>query len=88
MAELLNRFGRRLARLSGLEIDYPVGRAGTGFRAQLASDTVEGLDTARLRYFLVEDDQGQRFPATITRVCRTAEDGRLSCITGVVVARG
>jgi hypothetical protein len=88
VAELLNRFGRRIARLSTLEIDYPVGREGTRFRARLASDTLEGLDTARLRYFWVQDENGQRFPAMIDQVTRLPEDGRVSCIGGVVVAGG
>jgi hypothetical protein len=86
MAELLNRFGRRIARLSALEIDYPVGRAGTRFQARLASDTLEGLDTARLRFFWVEDEAGQRFPAMIDQVSRLPEDSRVTCIAGVVVA--
>ena len=87
MTQLLNRFGRRLARLSVLEIDYPVGRAGTRFRARLASDALEGLDTTRARFFVVEDEHGQRFPAMIDQVDRLPEDGRIACIAGVVVAR-
>jgi len=88
VAALLNRFGRRIARLSTLEIDYPVSREGTRFRAQLASDTLEGLDTTRLRYFCVQDDSGQRFPAMLDQVTRLPEDGRVTCIGGVVVAGG
>jgi len=88
VAELLNRFGRRIARLSTLEIDYPVGREGSRFRARLASDTLEGLDTTRLRYFCVQDEAGQRFPAMIDQVTRLPEDSRVSCIGGVVVASG
>ena len=87
MTELLNRFGRRIARLSELDIDYPVGRAGTRFRARLASDALEGLDTTRVRFFVVEDEHGQRFPAIIDEVNRLPEDGRIACIAGVVVAR-
>jgi hypothetical protein len=86
MAELLNRFGRRIARLTTLEIDYPVVRAGTRFRARLASDTLEGLDTTRLRFFWVADESGQRFPAMIDHVSRLPEDSRVTCIGGVVVA--
>jgi len=86
VAELLNRFGRRIARLEALEIAYPVGREGTRFRAQLASDTLEGLDTTRLRFFLVQDESGQRFPAMIDSVTVLAEDPRVSIVCGVVVA--
>jgi len=88
VAELLNRFGRRIALLMELEIDYPVGRGGTRFRARLASDALEGLDTQRLRFFLVEDDSGQRFPAMIDKLARLPEDGRITSIGGVVVAGG
>jgi hypothetical protein len=88
VAELLNRFGRRIARLSALEIAYPVGREGTLFRATLASDTLEGLDPMMLRYFVVQDQSGQRYPATIERVERATDDGRVSYIRGVVVAGG
>lgn len=87
MAELLDRFGRRIARLTALEIDYPVRRSGTRFRACLPSDTLEGLDTTRLRFFWVEDEGGQRFPALIEQVSRTPQDSRVTCISGVIVAR-
>ena len=86
MAELLNRFGRRIARLTELEIAYPVGREGARFRARLASDTLAGLDTTRLRFFLVQDDNGQRFAAMIDHVAPMPDDGRVSIIGGVVVA--
>ena len=88
MAELLNRFGRRIARLSALEIAYPVGREGTLFRASLASDTLQGLDPMRLRFFVVQDQSGQRYPATIERMERALDDDRISHISGVVVAGG
>jgi len=88
VAALLNRFGRRIARLTELEIAYPVGREGTRFRARLASDTLEGLDTSRLRFFLVQDDGGQRFPAMIENVASCPEDARVSIVVGVVVAGG
>jgi len=86
--ELLNRFGRRIALLDALEIEYPVGRGGTRFRARLASDPLEGLDTARLRYFLIEDAHGRRFPAMIDQLDRCPEDARITSIGGVVVAGG
>lgn len=88
MAELLNRFGRRIGTLTALQIDYPVGRSGTRFQARLASDALEGLNTNQLRFFVVQDDSGQRFPAMIERVARLPEDGRVTSISGVVVAGG
>ena len=88
MAELLNRFGRRIGLLTALEIAYPVGRSGSRFQARMASDALEGLDTSRLGFFLVEDDSGKRYPAMIDQVGRLPEDGRLTGIGGVVVAGG
>src|SRR6185295_11330660 len=88
VAELLNRFGRRIGVLTALEIDYPVGRDGARFQARLASDALEGLDTNRLRFFLVQDESGKRFPAMIDGVVRLPEDGRVTTISGVVVAGG
>lgn len=88
MAHLLNRFGRRIGVLTALEIDYPVGREGARFRARVASDALEGLDTNRLRFFLVQDESGQRFPAMIDDLARLPEDGRVTTISGVVVAGG
>jgi hypothetical protein len=88
VALLLNRFGRRIGVLTALEIDYPVGREGTRFRAQLASDALEGLDPHRLRFFLVQDDSGKRFPAMIEHIARLPEDARVTSIAGVVVAGG
>lgn len=88
MAELLNRFGRRIGQLTGLEIEYPVGRSGARFQARLASDALEGLDTNRLRFFVIQDENGQRFPAMIEQVTRLPEDGRMTTISGVVVAGG
>ncbi|HKO48782.1 MAG TPA: hypothetical protein VJV79_13715 [Polyangiaceae bacterium] len=86
VAELLNRFGRRIGVLTVLEIEYPVGRGGSRFRALLASDALEGLDTTRLRFFLVQDEDGKRFPAMLDHVARLPEDGRVTAIAGVVVA--
>jgi len=88
VAELLNRFGRRIGLLTALEIAYPVGRSGSRFQARMASDALEGLDTSRLGFFLVEDDSGKRYPAMIDQVGRLPEDGRLTGIGGVVVAGG
>ena len=88
MAELLNRFGRRIGLLTALEIGYPVGRSGSRFQARVASDALEGLDTSRLGFFLVEDESGKRYPAMIDHVAPLSEDGRLTAIAGVVVAGG
>jgi hypothetical protein len=88
VAELLNRFGRRIGVLTALEIEYPVGRGGARFQARVASDALEGLDTSRLRFFLVEDESGKRFPAMIDHVARLPEDARVSAIGGVIVAGG
>ena len=88
MADLINRFGRRIGVLAELEIDHPVGREGARFRARVASDALEGLDTTRLRFFQVIDDDGRRFAAMIDHVARLPEDGRVTSISGVVVAGG
>lgn len=88
MAELLNRFGRRIGQLTALHIEYPVGRSGARFRACLSSDALEGLDTNQLRFFVVEDESGRRFPAMIEQVTRLPEDGRVTSISGVVVEGG
>lgn len=88
MAELLNRFGRRIAILEQLQIEYPVGRDGARFGARVASDALEGLDLSRLRFFLVQDESGKRYPAMIDHAARLPEDGRVSAIGGVVVAGG
>jgi hypothetical protein len=88
MARLLNRFGRRLAELRELRIEHPVGRAGTRFAALLWSDALRGLDTARLRFFVLEDEAGDRYPAMIDHVSPLVEDARVSAIRGVLVADG
>jgi len=85
---LLNRHGRRVAVLTALEIDYPVGRDGARFQARLASDALAGLDTTRLRFFVIEDDVGRRYPALIEGVTPLPEDGRVSSISGMLVAAG
>lgn|GEM_PF-1067636 len=88
VAELINRFGRRLGVLTDLEIAHPVGREGSRFRARVASDALEGLDTTRLRFFQVIDDEGRRFAAMIDHVARLPDDARVTAISGVVVAGG
>ncbi|MEP7048941.1 MAG: hypothetical protein ABJB12_01250 [Pseudomonadota bacterium] len=88
MARLLNRFGRKLADLRELRVERPVGRGGARFEALLWSDTLQGLDTTQLRFFLVEDDEGDRYPAMIDHTAPTSEDARVSSIGGVLVADG
>lgn len=88
LALLLNRFGRRLAELRELRIEQPVGRAGSRFEALLWSDTLNGLDTAQLRFFVLEDDEGDRYPAMIDHAAPLREDARISVLRGALVADG
>jgi hypothetical protein len=88
VAKLLNRFGRRLATLSALEITYPVGRAGTRFEALLSTGALYGLDTAKLGFFVVEDHDGTQYPAMIDSVTVVSEEQQTTLIRGVVVAHG
>lgn len=88
MARLLNRFGRRLAELRELRIEHPVGRAGARFAALLWSDTLRGLDISQLRFFVLEDEAGDRYPAMIDQAAPLLDDARVSAISGVLVADG
>jgi len=88
MAQLLNRFGRRLAALTDLKVEYPVGRGGSRFEAWLVAGALFGLDTARLRFFVILDDQGDDYPAMIEHVTPSQSDLELILIRGVVVADG
>lgn len=74
--------------LSALDIEYPVGRSGARFSALLPTAVVRELDTAKLRYFVVEDDNGHRYPATIDEVAPSQTHHELSAISGAVVAGG
>ena len=88
MAQLLNRFGRKLAALTDLKIEYPVGRDGARFEAWLVAGALYNLDTAQLRFFVVLDEQGDDYPAMIDFVAPSRSDLELIQIRGVVVADG
>ena len=84
----MNRFGRKLAELRELRLELPVARSGTRFEALLWTDTLQGLDTTRLRFFVVEDDSGDRYPAMIDEAAPVTGDAQSSIIRGVLVADG
>ena len=88
MAKLLNRFGRRLAVLTELNIEYPVGRDGARFQAWLVAGALYNLDTTQLRFFVILDDRGDEYPAMIDQVAPSQSDLQLILIGGVVVADG
>ena len=82
----MTRFGKRISVLSSLRIDYPVGRGGARFEALLPSAALHPFDTTQLRFFVVQDDEGNRYPAMIEQVSPQGEVDELSSIVGVVVA--
>ena len=86
MAKLMTRFGKRVGVLASLQIEYPVGRDGARFRAQLTTAALAPHDTAQLRFFVVQDDAGNRYPAMIEQASPSLEDAALTAISGVVVA--
>jgi hypothetical protein len=88
MAKLLNRFGRRLAALTDLKIEYPVGREGTRFEARLVAGALYNLDATQLRFFVILDDHGDDYPAMIDYVGPSESDLEQVLIRGVVVADG
>jgi hypothetical protein len=88
MAKLLNRFGRKLAALTDLKIEYPVGREGARFEAWLVAGALYNLDTAQLRFFVILDDRGDDYPAMIDYVAPSESDLEQILIRGVVVADG
>jgi hypothetical protein len=88
VAKLLNRFGRRIATLTALSIEYPVGRSGARFEARLEADALYNLDTGQLGFFVMQDDEGDRFAAMIDHVAPSDADPRWSVIRGVLVADG
>jgi hypothetical protein len=88
VAKLLNRFGRQIATLRDLSIAYPVGRSGVPFEASVAAGALYNLDITQLRFFLVQDDEGNRYPALIEHVGLAASDLDLVAIRGIVVASG
>ena len=86
MAKLMTRFGKRVGALKALHIEYPVGRDGARFEAVLASEDLLPHDTTQLRFFVIHDDAGNRYPAMIDRTWPGAGDDSLTTIVGVVVA--
>lgn len=84
VARLLNRVGRRLCQLHGLHIEYPVGRGGSRFECSALRSDLEGIDTSVLRFFLIQDDAGNRYPATIDPFTPSG-DGERVLLRGVVV---
>jgi len=88
VAKLLNRFGRRLAGLTDLKLEYPVGRGGARFEAWLVAGALYNLDTTQLRFFVILDEQGDAYPAMIDYVAPAQDDCALIQIRGVVVADG
>ena len=82
----MTRFGKRVAVLSWLHIDYPVGRDGARFDAHLAASDLRPHDTSQLRFFVVQDDAGNRYPAMIERTTSVPGNDALAAITGIVVA--
>ena len=74
----MTRFGKRVAALTDLRIDYPVGRSATRFQALLATSAIAKYDAARLHFFVVQDDAGNRYPAMIDQVAALPEDSELT----------
>jgi hypothetical protein len=77
-----------LGVLESLHIEAPVGRSGARFEAVLPTFALQGIDPGRLRYFVIEDDEGNRYPAMIDQLVALLEDPELTRIAGVVVAGG
>ena len=82
----MSRFGKRIAVLTSLSVDYPVGRDGARFEAQLPTSALLAHDTRQLRYFVIQDDLGNRYPAMIEETAPVAEQLETTRIRGVVVA--
>ncbi|MEO6603244.1 MAG: hypothetical protein ABIQ16_25390 [Polyangiaceae bacterium] len=82
----MTRFGKRVAVLRALHIDHPVGRDGARFQAYVATAELVLHDTTQLRFFVVQDDAGNRYPAMIERTVPGGADDLLTTIIGVVVA--
>ena len=82
----MTRFGKRVAVLAMLRIDYPVGRDGALFEALLSTTDLRQHDLTQLRFFVVQDDAGNRYPAMIDRSSVSEDDDALTLIGGVVVA--
>ena len=82
----MSRFGKRIAVLESLQIAYPVGREGARFEAILSTAELAAHDTRQLRFFVVHDDLGNRYPAMIDRASPVPGNDALTAIGGVVVA--
>jgi hypothetical protein len=82
----MTRFGKRISVLSSLRIEYPVGRSGARFEALLPTAALHHCDTSQLRLFVVQDDEGNRYPAMIEQASPQGEVDELTVISGVVVA--
>lgn len=86
LAKLMTRFGKRVAVFAALRIEYPVGRAGARFEGLLPTAALRQHDLSQLRFFFVQDDAGNRYPAMIENSSVSAEDEAFTAISGVVVA--
>jgi hypothetical protein len=86
LAKLMSRFGKRIALLEGLQIAYPVGRDGARFEAFLPTAALAAHETSQLRFFVVHDDLGNRYPAMIDHASVLVDNTELTAIRGVVVA--
>jgi hypothetical protein len=82
----MTRFGKPVAVLAALRIEYPVGREGARFEALLATADLRQHDLTQLRFFVVQDDVGNRYPAMIDHCLSASDDETLTTIAGVVVA--
>jgi hypothetical protein len=82
----MTRFGKRVAILSALRIEYPVGRDGARFEALSATADLRGHDLTQLRFFVIQDDAGNRYPAMIERALPSVADEAVTTIMGVIVA--
>jgi len=86
LAKLMTRFGRRVAVFATLRVEYPVGRAGARFDGLLPTAALRGHDLSQLRFFVVQDDAGNRYPAMVEYTALSAENEALTVVSGVVVA--
>lgn len=86
LAKLMSRFGRRISVLTSLRIDYPVGRSGARFEALLPAFALRDYDPTQLRFFVIQDDDGNRYPAMIEDLSPLVDDDSQLTIRGVVVA--
>jgi hypothetical protein len=88
VAKLFNRFGQRLGTFTQLTIDYPITRSGTRFAGSIPSASFCGIDPGAVRYFVVQDDGGNRYTAVIHELSPAPDDATCLLISGAVVAGG